>query len=155
MPDPGGGPETTEFLNVDLDIYSKSDLQPLVTALGKKVFVLHVGRHKRTYKAVLELSKIAKSADSIILAFCALIRALPKAPRKLWDEAKIREFSIGIQARLEPIAFEITLDEKTVRAASEVNARINVTIYSPAMRTINASEALPDSLLSSTKERSC
>jgi hypothetical protein len=28
--------ETTHFLNVDLEIYSKSDLQPLVSALGKR-----------------------------------------------------------------------------------------------------------------------
>jgi hypothetical protein len=67
-------PETTHLLNVDLDIYSRSDLQPLVTAFGEKVFVLHVGRYKRTYKAVLELTptRIAKSADSRILAFCKL-----------------------------------------------------------------------------------
>jgi len=67
-------PETTHLLNVDLDIYSRSDFQPLVTAFGKKVFVLHAGRYKRTYKAVLELnsSRIAKSADSKIVAFCKL-----------------------------------------------------------------------------------
>ncbi|MGC9950216.1 MAG: hypothetical protein ABSF64_27950 [Bryobacteraceae bacterium] len=34
-------PATTHFLNVDLDIYSKADFQPLVTALGKKVMVLY------------------------------------------------------------------------------------------------------------------
>jgi len=116
--------ETTQLLNVDLDIYSKSDLQPLVTALGKKVFVFHAGRYKRTYKAVLELNRIAKSADSKILAFCALIQALPKPQRKLWDEAKIREFSLGIQVQLKPITFEITLDDRTIRAASEVNAAL-------------------------------
>jgi hypothetical protein len=131
----------THFLNVDLDIYSLSDLQPLVTALGKKVSALHVGRYKRTYKAVLELNKIAKSAYSIILAFCALIRALPKAQRKIWDEAKIREFSVGIQVQLKPITFEITLSEETIRAASEVSARINFTIYSAAMPNIQVSQA--------------
>lgn len=140
-------PDTTQLLNVDLDIYSRSDLQPLVTALGKKVFVLHVGRYKRMYKAVLELNRLAKSADSKILAFCALIRALPKAQRQLWDKATVREFSIGIQAELQPITFEITLDERTVRAASEVRARINLTIYSPAIQRIDASEARPASLL--------
>jgi hypothetical protein len=32
-----GDPEATHFLNVDLDIHSKSDLQPLVSALGEEV----------------------------------------------------------------------------------------------------------------------
>jgi hypothetical protein len=44
----------THFLNVDLDIYSTRDLQPLVTALGTTIIVLHVGRFKRTYGAHLE-----------------------------------------------------------------------------------------------------
>lgn len=44
----------TTFLNVDPDLFSRSDLQPLVTALGQKVFVLHVGRDRQTYSAHLE-----------------------------------------------------------------------------------------------------
>jgi hypothetical protein len=39
-----GNPASTHFLNVDLDIYSKADLQPLVSALAKKIMVLYVGR---------------------------------------------------------------------------------------------------------------
>jgi hypothetical protein len=126
----------THFNNVDLDIYSTSSLEPLVAAMGQKVHVLFMGCVKRTYEAHLELYRITQTADSTIRGFCALIRALPKAQRKLWDGAKIREFSVGIQAQMKPITFEITLDEGTVRAASAVNARINFTIYSPAMKNI-------------------
>ena len=46
----------TRFLSVDLDIYSRSDLQPLLDALGRKVIVLHAGpvEGKRSYEAHVE-----------------------------------------------------------------------------------------------------
>src|SRR5258708_36808471 len=88
--------ETTHFLNVDLDIYSKSNLQPLVTAMGKKVHVLFVGRIKRTYQAHLDLreSGLSESANSIIHRFCLLIRALPKPAPQLGKAAKVSYFTL-------------------------------------------------------------
>jgi hypothetical protein len=109
--------------------------------MGHKVDALFVGRIERTYKAVLELTRYTGNADSTIRHFCALIRSLPKPARKLWDDAKVREFSIGIQAHLKPNTFEITLGEGTVKAASEVGARINVTIYSHATPVIKVKPA--------------
>jgi len=130
----------THFLNVDLDIYSRSDLQPLVNAFGKKVSVLHVGRYKRTYKAVLELNRIARGADSMIRAFCALIRALPKAERQRWNAATVRDFNIGVQIRKKPNCYRIDLSTPAVKAASEVGARIVFTTYSPEIPVIDVSQ---------------
>ncbi len=124
-------PTGTYFLNVDLDLYSSCDLQPLVTALGKKVIVLHVGRNKRTYGAHLELVKVTKTADSTIRAFCALIEALPKAERAMWNAAKIRDFNIGVQAAAQPLSCEFALAAETAKAASELGARIVFTVYAP------------------------
>jgi len=142
--------DETHFANVDLDIHSRSDLEPIAAAMGDKVNVLFVGRVRRHYEAHLELSRITQTADSTIRGFCALIRQLPKAGRRLWDNATIREFNIGIQSQMKPIAFEITIGEAAVKEASERNARIGFTIYSPAIETLGQG-----SLLSSTKERSC
>lgn len=127
--------ETTHFLNVDLDIHSRTNLQPLVTAMGKKVHVLFVGRIKRTYQAHLELreSGLSESADSIIRGFCALIRKLPKAAVEQWNQSKVRDFNIGVQAALQPHSHEIALELETVRAAAEVNARIVLTVYAPQL----------------------
>jgi len=124
-----GDPNETHFLNVDLDIYSRSDLQPLVSAFGEKVDVLFLGREKRSYSAHLELAKVTKDADPAIRGFCALIQALPPAERELWNQAKVREFNIGVQAGVKPPAYELTLPAETVKAASDVGARIGVTIY--------------------------
>ena len=140
----------THFLNVDLDIRSRSSLEPIALAMGKKVHVLYVGRERGLHKAYLELYRHGQSADACIRGFCALIRKLPKPERKLWDHAIIREFNIGISAQMKPNTFEITVGEDAVRQAADLNARIGITIYSPAIETVHQG-----SLLSSTKERSC
>jgi len=124
--------EATTFLNVDLDIYSKSDLEPLVTALGEKVCVCYAGRPRRTYEAHIDLaSGYPKSADAAIRRFCTLIGSLPKVARKLWDTATTREFNIGVQAAMEPHSFEISLSTEAVEDSAKLKARIGLTVYAP------------------------
>jgi len=53
----------THFLNVDLDIFSKRDLQPLLTPSVRRCVVLYSGRHGQTYRAHVELARITKAAD--------------------------------------------------------------------------------------------
>ena len=122
----------THFLNVDLDVYSGSNLQPLVDALGKKVIALYVGRERRSHSAHLELPFFRNaSADSTIRRFCTLIRALPTAERKRWDSAKTREFSIGVQAGERPFSRDFRIELQTVKAAAELGAAIVLTVYAP------------------------
>ncbi len=73
--------DSATHLNVDLDIYSRRDLQPLVKAFGSKVIVLHVGRERRKYSAHLEIAGLTKTADSTTWAFCRLIERLPERER--------------------------------------------------------------------------
>ena len=128
-----GRSSTTEFLNVDLDIYAQYDLLPLASAFGKKVIVLYVGRERRRYSAHLELAGMAKSADSAIRGFCALIQALPRAERQLWNHAKRRDFSIGVQAGEQPNSCDFAVEAETVRAVAHSGARIVLTVYSPRL----------------------
>jgi hypothetical protein len=125
--------DETLFRNVDLDIYSRSDLQPLVTALGHRVIDLYVGRVRRTYEAHLELAtgRNNQTVASIILGFCKLIERLPSAKRELWDSAKTRSFDIGIEAPKRNFHFWTAVSPEAVRAAAEVGAQIAVTVYGP------------------------
>jgi hypothetical protein len=127
----------THFLNVDLDLYSNSDLLPLISAWGKKVIVLYEGRDKRTYHAHFEIATGRPgmaTPDSMIRRFCALIRGLPPEGRKLWDTAKRRDFSVGIQVEALPLCQDFTIDAETIKAAAALNARIVFSIYSPELR---------------------
>jgi len=119
----------THLLNVDLDIYSRADLQPLVAAPGKKVFALYVGRDRRSYCAHLEIAKVTKTVDSTIRALCGLIQALPSAERDLWNAARARSLSVGIQAGRKPNPCDFTIGAKTVKTVSELGAQIVLTLY--------------------------
>jgi hypothetical protein len=120
------------FANVDLDIYSKTDLRPLVDALGDSVIEMWVGRVRRTYEAHLEVSwEPRKTPSSIILRFCRLINALPPTKRRIWDAAKTRSFDIGIDAPARNRRFWSAVSSEAVRTAAEVGAQIAITIYGP------------------------
>lgn len=128
---PSPAPQAT-FLNVDLDICSRSPLEPLVNAFGRSVIVLHVGPEGRRHVAHLEAAVDARTPDRPIRRFVELIKRLPRAERRLWDRAQLREFNIGIQSGVTPPSYELHLDPATVRAAASVNAGIGVTVYARA-----------------------
>jgi hypothetical protein len=120
------------FMNVDLDIYSKTNLQPLVDALGSSIIEMWVGRVRRTYEAHLEVSwEPRKTPSSVILRFCRLIRALPAKERGIWNAAKTKSFDIGIEAPKRHRHFWSSVSPEAVRAAAEVGAQIAITIYGP------------------------
>ncbi len=59
-----GRSAATHYRNVDLDIYSRHDLRPLIKGFGAKVHVLFVGRERGKYCAHLEVAQHPKTADS-------------------------------------------------------------------------------------------
>lgn len=126
-------PAPTHYATVDLDLLSRRSLQPLVDALGNRVMTLHVGGDGRKHEAHVELISREESAtaERAILGFVRLIKRLPPRARELWDGAARREFNIGIEAGLEPPAFEMRLPARVVRAVNDVNGAIVVTVYAP------------------------
>ena len=130
--------DKTCFLNVDLEIYSKSDLQPLVDAMGEQVFVLFAGRVKRHYEAHIEadgswlpMTSYMSSPESLILRLCGVILDLPPKARKLWNAAKSRTFDVGIGAPKRKTYYWSAISAEAVRAAAEVGAQIAITVYGP------------------------
>jgi hypothetical protein len=122
----------THFLNVDLDIHSKRDLQQLVEHLRPKVIVLFVGKVRRKYEAHLEVAGATKTPDQTIRALCRLIGNLPKAERKIWDAAAVRSFSIGVQAVIGSSVQDFKVRQETVTAVSEIGGEIVLTVYASA-----------------------
>jgi hypothetical protein len=119
----------TQFLNVDLDIYSRSHLEPLVEALKGRPFIHYVGREKGRYAAHISLSSYGQTADALIRKLGRLIKKLPKPARALWNAATSREFNLGIQSGCRPQSYEINVSKSTVALVSELNASIVVTTY--------------------------
>ena len=123
--------DETSFLNVDLDIWSRRPLEPLVEALGKKIFVHHVGREGRRHGAHLSLSSSGQRADVLTRALAKLVAKLPKTARQLWDDATAREFNVGIQAGLTPFSHEIRLSPETLEIVARLRGSVVVTTYAP------------------------
>jgi hypothetical protein len=125
---------TTCFLNVDLDVFAASPLETLADGFGRRALLLHAGRHGRHFRAHFELHASPRaSADRLIAGFVRLVDGLPPRTRALWNSASRRDFNIGIQAGIDPHAFEVFLTPETLRLASSVNARIAVTVYAPVI----------------------
>jgi hypothetical protein len=125
------------FLNVDLEVFSKSDLQPFVAALGSKVHVHYLGTEFRLFKAYLDLAEQPKTPESGILRYCKLIQKLPPKQRALWDAAKSRSFDIGIEAPGCGSYYWSAVGPEAIRAAAKVGAQIAISVYGP-MKTARA-----------------
>ena len=70
-----------------------------------------------------------RSPDATIQAFVALIEGLPPAVKRLWDDANLRNFDIGIRGGVTPLAFQFSLHADTLAAVSRLKANIALTIY--------------------------
>jgi len=134
----------TRFLNVDLDILSRTSLEPLVTALGKGIFVHYVGAEGRQQGAHLSLSSYGQSADALMRALVRRVNRLTPAARKLWDGAVSREFNVGIQAGLTPHSHELLVSSETLKMVAKVGGRIGITTYAPAMHPEQARRILAE-----------
>jgi hypothetical protein len=122
----------TTLLNVDLDIWSASPLDTLVTAFGRRVTILFVGKEGRRHSAHLELSTASNDADWLLRRFVGLVERLPVRGRRVWDQARRREFNVGIQAASKPSSFGLALEPATLAAVARINARIGLTVYGAA-----------------------
>jgi len=125
--------EGTTFLNVDLEVISRTPLDPLVRAFGRKVDVLHVGPWGRRYGAHVEVagSGYRGNADSLIRRLVTLVKALPRNARRLWDTAQSRVFNVGIEAAAKSRTFELRLEPETLMAVAGVAGCIVITVYAP------------------------
>ena len=146
--------EGTTFLNVDLEIISRTPLDPLVQAFGRKVDVLHVGPWGRRYGAHVEVagSGYRGNADSLVRRLVTLVKALPRNARRLWDTAQSREFNVGIEVAAKSRAFELRLEPETLRAVTDVAGRIVITVYAP--ERINEAPTPGQKLTAQVRQRS-
>jgi hypothetical protein len=129
--------EPTGFLNVDLDVYSRSNLEPLVAALGKKVLPLHVGREGQGHSAHLELCASREDADATIASLTTLIHKLPEQSESYGTERQpatsTSEYSQQPIARLAKFSFPVKRSRVFQRSEGESWSR-SMALDSPTPR---------------------
>ena len=126
-PDRGAG-----YLNVDLEIRSRSNLTPLVDALRPRLFVLYAGRVRGTFFASFEISGLTLPPDMAIRRLARVLSGLPPSARSLWKRAHDRVFDIGLRKTAGRATFPLTLRPETVKTIARMNARVALTLYSHA-----------------------
>jgi hypothetical protein len=120
-----------QYLNTDLEIRSKEDLTPIITAFGKNVFVLHHGPMEGMHHAAFELSSDSASHDPIQATsrYCDLVENLPTVVRQIWDNCAVRVIDIGIESGLSPRYYRFEVPESTMERVAALGANLAVTIY--------------------------
>jgi hypothetical protein len=128
--------DETEFLNVDLEVFSRETLAPFAGALGRSWHILHVGHWGRRHAACLELtaSGYGQGADAIILRMTRLLNKMPRSAKVLWNRAQARQFNIGVEAAVRSRTFELHLRPDTLQAVARLGGKLVVTVYAPERR---------------------
>jgi|ERR1039458_4510271 hypothetical protein len=125
-----------DFLNVDLDIESKSPLHALAREFGDRVSVMFSGRMKGRHCLYLETAGADSSQDATLNALCALVEGLSLGGRRVWDAADKREFDLGYEARLSSErANRFRIRPDTLRRIVGLGATLAMTIYREDSRT--------------------
>ena len=118
-----------QFLNVDLHVESRQDLDTLATALDAQAY-WQTWDHKGVHflHRSLGLGRRSDTPSAIILGVTKQVQRLRGAARAAWNAAKVKEFDIGIQADRSPARGEWTVSVEGLQAASRVGAQIRITV---------------------------
>ena len=144
--------DETAFLNVDVDVFSKSPLEPLATALANKLSVQYIGRVGRGLFQLHFAPYQAKSANSAVKRIVEVIDSLPSPPRRLWNTAQRRVFDAGFQGGRRPHCREFELDQEVVAAVARVGGSMRITIY-PAPAIEASARTSPQNTSKRTRRR--
>ena len=117
------------YLNVDLEVRSRSNLIPLVDALRPRLDVLNAGEARGEFRVSFELAGVTLPPDVAIHRLARAVTGLPPSIRKLWRQARDRVFDIGVQRTAGRGAFPLALRPETVKTIARLNARIALTLY--------------------------
>jgi hypothetical protein len=119
------------FLNVDLDLESKTSLAPIIAEFGEEVVVLHQTTSRDLHTASFEHagSGCSGDAENIISQLCLLVEQLPPDARQIWEACCTRIFDIGYESGDNPSSFRSILHPETIKRMAGLGAAIMVTIY--------------------------
>jgi hypothetical protein len=121
----------THFINVDLDIRSSEDLEPLADALKPATRMLQCERlDSGEWILVVELALDPATAEVGTADLLDVIAALPDQAQRLWRGARRRSFDIGIEA-IDGPTWKTELTPATLRRIADHDAIVELTIYGP------------------------
>ena len=121
-------PEATRFLNVDLELVTRGEVDALLAHWGALVMLRDSTENgKRTIW--IELEEDHRGVEPTLDGFLSLVESLPVPLQTLWDDCDDRCFNVGVQAGVLPHAAAFFIASSTLRRIADVNAHIEFTVY--------------------------
>jgi len=120
-----------EFLNVDLEIVSRSKLDAIETGVRDLAHALYCGPagKKGMFLLALECNEYPKNSDAGILVLCTAVDRLGKAERRLWDRALSRTFDVGYNLEVGVRLVRATVRSKTLARVVALGATVAFSCY--------------------------
>lgn len=120
--------EATRFLNVDLELVTRREVDALLAHWGALVMLRDSTENgKRTIW--IELEEDHRGVEPTLDGFLSLLESLPVPLQTLWDDCDDRCFNVGVQAGVLPHAAAFFIASSTLRRIADVNAHIEFTVY--------------------------
>ena len=131
----------TRFINVDLEVSSRTDLRWLVEEFGADATNLYCGEARGYFLATFETANVPGDPDGKIGYFCHLVECMPPEARQKWNDAFAKVFDLGYESGAGPYSFQSELRADTVAAVARVGASIRVTVYPVAPMELGLTKA--------------
>ncbi len=118
------------FMNVDLEIVSRSKLDVLEAGFSKVAHALYSAPlRKGIYLLSLECNRYPRNADSGILVLCDAVDELGRAERRLWNRALSRTFDVGYGFESGVRLVRATLRPETLERVAALRAAVAFSCY--------------------------
>ena len=124
--------EPASFLNLDLELESKSDLSSLAEFLGSRNHVLFDGRVPQGYRLHIEpliLGTLNGSVRKCTDHFLKLLESMPPEILPIWQSCKSRTFDYGFDGGAESSPLAVLLTSAQISRIAQFGLSIRVTIY--------------------------
>ncbi len=118
------------FLNIDLLLVGRFDREPLLSAMGDEMFVLH----EDAVFLALEVAAPVLDLSRTLARLLNWVEGLPPSARRSWTAASRRVFDIGIQGGLKPNDTHWTIRQDKVAALAKVGAEVVLTVYGAELK---------------------
>lgn len=119
---------TAHYLNVDLDIRSKTELGPVLKEMGPRVAVMHSGPVGKQHLLAVETAQVYKNPDATIHALCEIVENLSPAACRLWNGAE-KHFDVGYEIPNKAATSRVLLRHDTLLRVARLGAAVAVTHY--------------------------
>ena len=115
------------FLNIDLDIESSIDINPIVKERGGRVSVHRCEEVDGIFYGSFETG--CSGVSAIIDEYLSLIEGLSKTSRDIWNKAVKRDFDFGYESGTTPNNFHSRIESEFINKLANLGGSVIVTIH--------------------------